>query len=286
MLIGQYASETNRDFEHYTTFFRRTCSSPSACTLQASARSPGMCHRYFTFKTGLQQGFDVWDTSAMPPGMTDNDRRVTSERLTDVALELLAKPENVARAAPLLRVVPLLRSAPAVRAARGRARPSRARRARRSRGTRAVRRGGVVHGSAGRAVARLRDVAAVGRRHRDRAHRGSRRGVRRAQSRGTRPRAVGAARPRAAHRLRARGEAEARHGRSARTSISRRRSSSCSAAPLPSDRSLRGTSLVADVVRARRHGARRARRVHRHAGGAVQRDASRADHRAARPARS
>ena len=54
----------------------RTCSSRSASTTSGVRTFAGMCHWYFTFKTGLQQGFDVWDTSAMPPDMTDNDRRV------------------------------------------------------------------------------------------------------------------------------------------------------------------------------------------------------------------
>jgi arylsulfatase A-like enzyme len=55
-----------------------------------------MCHRYFTFKSGFAQGFDVFDLSAVPPGMTDTDRRSTSDRLTDVAIDLMKKPANVA----------------------------------------------------------------------------------------------------------------------------------------------------------------------------------------------
>ena len=96
MLIGRYASETNRDFEHYTTFFPTNVFLAERVHTAGVRTFAGMCHRYFTFKTGLQQGFDVWDTSAMPPRMTDNDRRVTSDRLSNVALDLLAKPENVA----------------------------------------------------------------------------------------------------------------------------------------------------------------------------------------------
>ena len=96
MLIGRYASETNRDFEHYTTFFPTNVFLAERVHIAGVRTFAGMCHRYFTFRNGLQQGFDVWDTSAMPPKMTDNDRRVTSDRLTNVALDLLAKPENVA----------------------------------------------------------------------------------------------------------------------------------------------------------------------------------------------
>lgn len=94
LLIGKYASETSRDFEHYTTFYSSNVFVAERIHASGARTFAGMCHRYFTFKTGLQQGFDVWDTSAMPPHMTDNDRRVTSDRLTNVALSLLGKPEN------------------------------------------------------------------------------------------------------------------------------------------------------------------------------------------------
>lgn len=100
MHIGRYASATNRDFEHYTTFF------PSNIFLAERAREAGvrtfagMCHRYFTFKSGFQQGFDVFDVSAMPANMNDNDTRSTSKPLTDVALNLLSKPENVSSGRP------------------------------------------------------------------------------------------------------------------------------------------------------------------------------------------
>jgi arylsulfatase A-like enzyme len=93
--IGRYAGETHRDYEHYTTFF------PSNIFTAERVHDAGMrtfaahCHRYFTFRNGMQQGFDVWDTSAMPPGMTDNDRRFSSNKMTDVAISLLSKPENV-----------------------------------------------------------------------------------------------------------------------------------------------------------------------------------------------
>jgi arylsulfatase A-like enzyme len=95
LLIGKYASETSRDYEHYTTFYSTNTFLAERVRSAGARTFAGMCHRYFTFRTGLQQGFDVWDTTAMPPKMTDNDRRVTSDRLSDVALSLLSKPENV-----------------------------------------------------------------------------------------------------------------------------------------------------------------------------------------------
>lgn len=97
LLIGKYASETSRDFEHYTTFYSSNVFLAERIHASGVRTIAGMCHRYFTFKNGLQQGFDVWDTTAMPPKMTDNDRRVTSDRLTDVALTMLGKPENTGK---------------------------------------------------------------------------------------------------------------------------------------------------------------------------------------------
>jgi choline-sulfatase len=95
LLIGKYASETSRDFEHYTTFYSSNVFLAERVHSNGVRTFAGMCHRYFTFRNGLQQGFDIWDTTAMPPKMTDNDRRVTSDRLTNVALQLLGDPVNV-----------------------------------------------------------------------------------------------------------------------------------------------------------------------------------------------
>lgn len=96
LLIGRYASETYRDGEHYTTFY------PANVFVAERVKSAGhrtlaaMCHHYFKWKTLLDQGFDVWDTSATPAVANDNDPTVTSDKLTDVAIGLLSDPENVA----------------------------------------------------------------------------------------------------------------------------------------------------------------------------------------------
>jgi arylsulfatase A-like enzyme len=94
LMIGKYASETSRDFEHYTSFFSSNVFLAERVHASGVRTFAGMCHRYFTFKNGLKQGFDVWDTSAMPPKMTDNDSRWSSDRLTEVALSLLGDPAN------------------------------------------------------------------------------------------------------------------------------------------------------------------------------------------------
>ena len=95
MMIGRYPSEAARDYEHFTTYY------PSNIFIAERARDAGVhtfaghCHYYFQWNTGYQQGFDVWDTSAIPPGMGDNDSSITSERLSDLAIKMLSKPENV-----------------------------------------------------------------------------------------------------------------------------------------------------------------------------------------------
>jgi len=94
-LIGKYPSETNRDWSHFNTY------APSNTFVAERAHDAGFrtfaghCHWYFRNPTGLNQGMDEWDTSAIPPNMGDNDTSITSDRLADVALRMLAKPENV-----------------------------------------------------------------------------------------------------------------------------------------------------------------------------------------------
>jgi choline-sulfatase len=98
--IGRYASETHRDFEHYTTFFPANVFVAERAHDAGARTFAAMCHRYFTFKSGFSQGFDVFDLSSVPPGMTDSDRRSTSKQLTDVAIDLLSKPVNVGSGHP------------------------------------------------------------------------------------------------------------------------------------------------------------------------------------------
>ncbi len=95
MMIGRYPSEAARDYEHFTTYY------PSNIFIAERAREAGVhtfaghCHYYFQWNTGYQQGFNVWDTSAIPPGMGDNDSSITSERLSDLAIKMLSRPDNV-----------------------------------------------------------------------------------------------------------------------------------------------------------------------------------------------
>ena len=95
MMIGKYPSETFRDGGHFNTYFPKNMMVAERVRDGAGVRTfAAHCHWYFRFPTGLNQGFDAWDTSAIPPGMGDNDTSITSERMSDLALKLLAKPEN------------------------------------------------------------------------------------------------------------------------------------------------------------------------------------------------
>ena len=101
MMIGKYPSETYRDGGHFNTYFPKNNFIAERVHDGANVRTfAAHCHWYFRFPTGLNQGFDAWDYSAIPPGMGDNDNSVTSERMSTVALKLLAKPENTSVGLP------------------------------------------------------------------------------------------------------------------------------------------------------------------------------------------
>jgi arylsulfatase A-like enzyme len=99
MLIGKYPSETLTDFSHFNTYFESNVFVAERLRDAGVRTFAGMCHWYFRNPTGLKQGFEVWDTSAIPPGMGDNDNVVTSDRMADLALKLLQRPENTLGAA-------------------------------------------------------------------------------------------------------------------------------------------------------------------------------------------
>ncbi|MBX3191635.1 MAG: sulfatase-like hydrolase/transferase [Labilithrix sp.] len=101
MMIGKYPSETLRDFSHFNTYAPRNEFVAERVRDTVHARTfAAHCHWYFRLPTGLNQGFDVWDTSAIPPGMGDNDNSITSDRMSNIALKLLGNPENVTPGVP------------------------------------------------------------------------------------------------------------------------------------------------------------------------------------------
>lgn len=94
MMIGRYPSETRRTFSHFDHYHAANVFVAERARDAGVRTFAGMCHWYFK-QPNLGQGFEVWDTSALPPGMSDNDTSVSSDRLSDVALKLLADPANV-----------------------------------------------------------------------------------------------------------------------------------------------------------------------------------------------
>lgn len=94
-LSGRYGSEMWRDYEHFTTFYGRNVMLGERIKDGGGYAFAAMCHHYFKWATGLNQGFDRWDTSAVPAESKDNDPTVTGHTLTDAALALLADPANV-----------------------------------------------------------------------------------------------------------------------------------------------------------------------------------------------
>ncbi|MBX3187475.1 MAG: sulfatase-like hydrolase/transferase [Labilithrix sp.] len=93
--IGRYPSEALRDGDHFTTYYPANTFVAERIHEIGTRNVGGHCHYYFMWNTGYAQGFDVWDTSAIAPGMADNDSSITSERMSDLAIKLLSRPENV-----------------------------------------------------------------------------------------------------------------------------------------------------------------------------------------------
>ncbi len=90
MLIGKYPSETLRDGGHFNTY------APGNVFLAERLRAAGLLtmgaasHWYFKANSGVTQGIDFMDLSAMPAsGQGDTDSTVTGDKLTDAAIKLL-----------------------------------------------------------------------------------------------------------------------------------------------------------------------------------------------------
>jgi arylsulfatase A-like enzyme len=90
MLIGKYPSETLRDGGHFNTYL------PGNTFLAERLQQVGVhtlgaaSHWYFKPRFGVTQGFDVFDTSAVPSeGQGDTDATVTGKALSDAAIRLL-----------------------------------------------------------------------------------------------------------------------------------------------------------------------------------------------------
>lgn len=95
LMMGKYSSEAQRNWDHYTAY------APSNTFIGQRASEAGVhtfaghCHYYFMWQTGYSRGFKNYDTSAIAPRMADNDSSITSDRLSDLAIRMMSRPENV-----------------------------------------------------------------------------------------------------------------------------------------------------------------------------------------------
>jgi arylsulfatase A-like enzyme len=98
MLIGKFPSETLRDGSHYNRYF--TGNTFLAERLQAAGiyTMGAASHWYFQSTWGVTQGFDRFDTSAVPAsGQGDTDTSSTSPALTDAAVRMLGENAGARR---------------------------------------------------------------------------------------------------------------------------------------------------------------------------------------------
>lgn len=100
LLIGRYVSETVHDYEHYTNFPPANVFLAERVTAAGGKTFGIASHRYFGMKKGFEQGFDIFDTSAIPPNSTDNESTPTSEKVTDIAIGLLSPATKSAAEIP------------------------------------------------------------------------------------------------------------------------------------------------------------------------------------------
>ncbi len=91
MLIGKYPSETARDGGHFNRYFSSNTFIAERLRASGIFTMGAASHWYFREPWGLTQGFDLFDSSAIPKsGQKDIDTNSTSPQLTDAAIKMLA----------------------------------------------------------------------------------------------------------------------------------------------------------------------------------------------------
>jgi arylsulfatase A-like enzyme len=93
-LLGKYSSETHRDWNHFNRFTSKDVFVAQRLQ-QGGVRTVSVQgYWYFFLNTGLERGFDVINKSAAPALVTvDGDSNTNGDKVSDAALEELAKPE-------------------------------------------------------------------------------------------------------------------------------------------------------------------------------------------------
>lgn len=94
LMAGKYPSETLRDGGHFNVYGPKNVMLAERAHDAGYATFGAMSHFYFKPFSGLSQGFDRWDLSAIPPGLADNDNSVSSEALSNVILKMLEDPSG------------------------------------------------------------------------------------------------------------------------------------------------------------------------------------------------
>jgi arylsulfatase A-like enzyme len=98
MLIGKYGSETHRNWGHFNTFTKQDTFVAERLQKAGVRTMSVQANRYFGRFGGLDRGFDVVDLSAAPWEIAwEADEDVSSNKLSDAALKLVAKPENTGK---------------------------------------------------------------------------------------------------------------------------------------------------------------------------------------------
>jgi choline-sulfatase len=99
MLIGKYGSETHRNWGHSNTFSKEDTFLTERLQKVGYRTMSVQAMGYFARGSGLERGFDVIDTSAIPAegSIKEMENSVSGDKVSDAALKLLGKPENTDR---------------------------------------------------------------------------------------------------------------------------------------------------------------------------------------------
>jgi len=96
MMIGRYPSETDRDGGHFNRYGRGNLMLAERLKKLGFRTLGAAAMNYFSLRSGLARGFDVWDLSARPKheeggAGSDQDTSITSAAITDAAIRMLRK---------------------------------------------------------------------------------------------------------------------------------------------------------------------------------------------------
>lgn len=99
MLIGKYGSETHRNWGHSNTFSKEDTFLAERLQKAGYRTMSVQAMGYFARASGLERGFDVIDTSAIPAegSIKEMENSVSGDKVSDAALKLLDNAENTSK---------------------------------------------------------------------------------------------------------------------------------------------------------------------------------------------